>query len=163
MPQTKEERASCKKAYYESPTGKKKSRISKWKSQGIIIEDFDKFYDSFLSTTNCQLCKKELTIDKKITHSTKCVDHDHLINNRPNVRMICCHSCNSNDRLSNTSGEPNICYHKREKCWRFQKMIQGKYYNKAGFKTKQEAIDYKLNFLLKLRIEPPKLGEDQSI
>ena len=162
MPWPKEERNAYMKEYRQSPSGKKSKKITSWKDQGIIVQDYNKLYDSFLSMTNCQLCKKELTIDKKITHSTKCLDHDHLINNRPNVRMICCHACNLNDRLTNTSGEPNIHYNKSKK-WSFYKTIQGKRYSKGGFKTKQEAIDYKLNFLLKLRIEPPKLGEDQSI
>ena len=91
-----------------------------------------------------------LTIDKKTTHSTRVVDHDHNINERENVRAICCHACNSNDRMDNTSGEPNIYYHKQNDCWQFEKKIQGKYYSKSGFKTKQEAIDYKFEFLANL-------------
>ncbi len=142
----------ARKAYTQSPTGRKSARISKWKNRGIIVEenDWDYFHDLFLSITICQKCKKELTIDRYPTHSTRCVDHDHNINDKPNVRMICCTACNLNDNSRNTSGEPNIYYFKPSKCWRFKKRIQGKNYCKTGFKTKQEAIDYKLNFLANL-------------
>ena len=137
------------KEYWQSPSGKKSSRISNWKRQGIIVddEDWDYFYDYFLSVTDCHLCKKELTEDKRTTHSTRCVDHDHAINDRPNVRMICCNSCNSYDKSTNTSGEPNIIYWKDRNSWRFQKIIQGKKYGKSGFKTKEEAINYKHKLL----------------
>ena len=143
----------------------KSNRINRWKSLGIRVEndDWESFYQIFLSITECQICKKELTIDKRTTHSTRCVDHDHAINDRPNVRAICCNACNVNDNSRNTSGEPNIYYNKRGDTWYFQKAIKKTTYTKSGFKTKQEAIDYKLNFLLKLRMEPPNEGEDQSI
>jgi len=148
--QTKEEKALYDNEYRQTPAGKKTQKKKNWKKQGIIIDDFDKFYDLFLSITQCQICKKKLTIDKKMTHSTKCVDHDHNINDRENVRYICCNACNANDNSRNTSGEPNICYLKRDK-WRFEKIIKGKRYAKTGFKTKQEAIHYKYSFLHKIK------------
>ena len=151
MPQTKEERIAYNKAYEkeytQTPSGRKNRRKNNWKKQGIIINDVDKFYDLFLSTLHCQICKKELTVDKKTTHSTRCVDHDHTITDRENVRYICCQACNVNDRADNTSGEPNISYHKRDKLWQFEKTIKGKRYYKSGFKTKEEAIAYKKEFL----------------
>jgi len=150
MPMTEKERAVYKKAYRQTPAGKKSIRISNWKTRGIIVEDFNIFYDSYLKITNCQLCEKYLTIDKYHTHSTRCVDHDHLINDRPNVRAICCHACNSNDKLTNTSGEPNIHYHKNNKNWTFKQIIQGKRYKKAGFKTFKDAVQYKYQFLSNL-------------
>lgn len=143
----KTDRKAYMKAFNQSPKGKKSVRISRWKRNGIIVDDYDKFYDLYLSTANCEKCKKELTIDKQTTHSTKCVDHDHSINDLPNVRMICCNSCNVNDRSTNTSGEPNIHYNKRKKYWCFQKIIQGKHYNKSGFKTFEEALEYKKDYL----------------
>ena len=151
MPQTKEEKEAYNKAYAQTPAGKKSMRIAKWKSRGIIVEgnDYDYFYDLFLSVTNCHLCKKELTTDRYTTHSTRCPHHDHNIKDRPNVIAICCNACNVNDRSTNTSGEPNIYNDKRRGTWYFRKLIQGKIYSKYGFKTKEEAIDYKLNFLLK--------------
>jgi len=154
-----------RKAYNQTPARKKSRRICKWKSRGIIVDDndWDYFYDYYLSVTNCQICKKELTEDRYNTHSTRAPHHDHNILDKPNVIAICCHACNANDKSRNTSGEPNIRYIKKDKCWCFQKLIQGKHYFKSGFKTKQEAIDYKLNFLLKLRMEPPNEGEDHKI
>ena len=147
MPQTKEQKAIRIKAFYQSPIGKKRSRIANWKRRGIIVNDYDKFYEAFLSTTNCKICKKELTIDKYHTHSTRCVDHDHLINDKPNVRAICCHACNCNNTLANTSGEPNINYRKDNNCWSFSKRNGDKTHRKSGFKTKEEAINYKKDFL----------------
>ena len=145
-----EERAIYDKAHKQTPAGKKSSRKSDWKRNGIIIDDVDKFYDLFLSTTHCQICKKKLTVDKKTTHSTKCVDHDHNINDGPNVRYICCNSCNTIDKSNNTSGEPNISYCKTYDRWCFKKRIKSKRYTKT-LKTKEEAIDYKYSFLHKIK------------
>tara|TARA_R110001606_G_scaffold379930_1_gene540180 strand:- start:64 stop:582 length:519 start_codon:yes stop_codon:yes gene_type:complete len=152
MPQTKEER-------------RKSNRISQWKCQGIIVKgnNWDTFYDYALSITHCQKCPKKLTNDKRNTHSTRMVDHDHNISDRENFRYICCNACNNIDKSTNTSGIPNVFYRNDNESWCFQKMIQGKTYRKSGFKTIEEAIDYKLNFLLKLRILPPNEGELQSI
>ena len=153
MPLNKEKKAAYMKIYMktynQTSTGKKTKRISNWKKRGILVEsnNYDKFYDVYLKITNCQLCEKILTTDKYHTHSTRCVDHDHLINDKPNVRAICCHACNVNDKLNNTSGEPNIHYHKNNNNWAFKQIIQGKKYAKAGFKTKAEAIQYKYQFL----------------
>ena len=153
MPKTKEEIRAYQKKYKQSPAGKKAQKIASWKYQGIIVEenDWDYFYDLFLSITNCQMCQKELTIDKRNTHSTKCADHDHNITDRPNVRYICCNECNVNDNSKNTSGEPNIFNTKTRGTWCFRKVIQGKYYCKYGFKTKQEAITYKKEFICQLK------------
>ena len=136
------------KAYRQTPAGKKTRRISKWKLRGIIVEEnnWDYFYDLYLSITNCQLCKKELTTGKR-SHSTKCADHDHNITDRPNVRGIICHACNVNDNTSNTSGESNIYYNKQRNSWYFKKVIEGKTNFKTNFKTKEEAINYKRDFL----------------
>jgi len=155
MPKTKEEKIAYNKEYNQTPNGKKCMRIGKWKQQGIIINDVDKFYDLFLSTSHCEICKKELTVDKRTTHSTRCVDHDHNINDRENVRYICCHACNSNDNSRNTSGEPNIFIVKSIGTWRFEKSIQGKKYCKYGFKTKEEAIAYKKEFICQLKSSKP--------
>tara|TARA_R100000541_G_scaffold57712_1_gene68087 strand:- start:285 stop:743 length:459 start_codon:yes stop_codon:yes gene_type:complete len=148
MPWTKEKKAAYMKEYRQTPVGKKTQRISHWKAQGIIVEDWNTFYDYVLFVTHCQMCKKQLTIDKRNTHSTRCVDHDHTIKDKPNVRMVCCNACNVEDSSTNTSGEPNIYYDKTNDIWRFEKTLQGKKYTKAGFKTKTEAIDYKHKFNL---------------
>ena len=147
MPQSKEEKKAYDKEYAKTPAGKKSRRIASWKRQGIIVEDWDKFHELFLSVTNCQICQKELTEDRYTTHSTRAPHHDHNILDKPNVIAICCQACNANDRSDNTSGEPNIYYIKSTDNWCFQKKFQGKQYYKGGFKTKEEAINYKKDFL----------------
>tara|TARA_Y100000114_G_scaffold151221_1_gene167655 strand:- start:464 stop:916 length:453 start_codon:yes stop_codon:yes gene_type:complete len=147
MPWSKEQKAEYMKKYRQSPTGLKSLRIGRWKQQGIFVEDFDKFYQTFLETTNCQICNKLLTEDKRTTHSTRCVDHDHNILDKPNVRAICCQTCNLNDKSTNTSGEPNISFSNVKQTWHFYKTIKGKIYSKQGFKTFEEAFAYKKVFL----------------
>ena len=151
---TKDEILARERAQKKTPAGRKVSRISDWKRHGVIVENDDwvSFYEIVIATTHCQKCGKELTVDRHPNHSTRCVDHDHAINNKPNVRYICCNACNVNDNSRNTSGEPNIYYIKREKCWAFQKRIHGRQYNKSGFKTIEDAIEYKKQFLENLSV-----------
>ena len=155
MPKTKEEKKAYLKEYNQTPAGIKSARITRWKRVVIIVpdNDWDKFYDFYLSVTHCQLCQKELTTDRYSTHSTRVPHHDHNILDKPNVIAICCQACNSNDRNDNSSGEPNISYRKAKKRWVFQKMIKGKSYTKADFKTKEEAIRYKHLYLCHLKIK----------
>jgi len=151
MVQSREETA-VKIPWVKTPAGIKSKRISCWKNRGIRVEynDWNYFYEIFISITECQKCGKELAVDKQRTHATRCVDHDHTINDEPNVRYICCHSCNTNDKSGNTSGEANI--HQDRKYWVFKKRIQGKEYSKSGFKTFEEAVQYKKQFLENLSV-----------
>ena len=57
-----------------------------------------------------------------------------------------CQSCNQGNYKSNTSGHKNIHYDKNQKRWRFKINIYRKTICKC-FKTKQEALDYKTQFL----------------
>ena len=82
------------KEYNKSEQGKKIFRISDWKRRGILCFNFDLLYDIFINTTKCELCNCELTIDKITTSTTRCLDHDHNINDKFNVRYVLCHSCN---------------------------------------------------------------------
>jgi hypothetical protein len=72
--------------------------ISKWKLRGIISNDYDKLYEKVLNTTNCEECNCILTEDKRTTSTTRCLDHDHSITDKENVRNILCHSCNTKRR-----------------------------------------------------------------
>ena len=85
--------------YYKSEKGKKVSTIGQWRHRGILCFDFDLLYDIFLSTTNCEFCNVELTTDRYNTSTTKCLDHNHDINDRFNVRGVLCLSCNVKDVL----------------------------------------------------------------
>ena len=89
------------KDYYQSEKGLRVNRMSKWKNRGIIFHDYNLLYDIYIKTTHCDFCKRELTIDKQNTSTTKMVDHDHSITDYDNVRGILCQKCNVKDVYSN--------------------------------------------------------------
>ena len=91
----KEKVGQQKKEYTQTEVGKKTNRISSWKYIGIITDDYDALYEKFINTKNCELCNCELTVDKRNTKTTRCLDHDHSITDRDNVRNILCLSCNA--------------------------------------------------------------------
>ena len=146
MPQTIEERRAKERAYRQTPTRKKSNRISNWKTAGIICADWDALYERYLNTTHCETCDVLLTSGGWSTRTTKCLDHDHSINDRDNVRAVLCGACNLNDRCDNTSGVPNVNYHKLRGCWQYQKVGSLGVRHRIYFKTKQEAIRYKYEF-----------------
>ena len=154
MVQTYEEKLAKQRERNKTPAGRKVTRICQWRERGIIVEynDWDSFYEIVIATTHCQKCGKKLTTDKKRTHATRVVDHDHSIKNKPNVKYVCCHACNINDRIDNTSGCPNIIYNKENGCWQFQKRIHGRTYRKSGFETFEEAVEYRKQFLENLLV-----------
>ena len=82
------------KEYRQTESGMKSTRIGNWKKRGIITDDYDAMYDHYIQTSFCDECKIELTYDKHITKTTKCLDHDHNITDGPNFRNILCHPCN---------------------------------------------------------------------
>ena len=70
------------------------NRIANWKRRGLIETDYytyDSLYEIYLTHTNCELCNVELTVDKKRTKTTKCMDHDHSTGI---FRFILCQCCN---------------------------------------------------------------------
>jgi len=89
--------------YRQTDTFKKSHRIGQWKHRGILCFDWNLLYDLFVSTTNCEFCNVELTIDKKPTSTTRCLDHDHSITDRFNIRGVLCHSCNNKDVFKQTT------------------------------------------------------------
>tara|TARA_R110002072_G_scaffold30991_1_gene96172 strand:- start:38 stop:469 length:432 start_codon:yes stop_codon:yes gene_type:complete len=94
----KEERAAYKKAYNQTANGKKSRRISDWKRHGIISADYNSLYERYLDCKNCEECNIELTEDKRNTSTTRCLDHDHSITDKPNVRNVLCNACNRKRR-----------------------------------------------------------------
>jgi len=71
---------------------KKLNRKGAWKRAGLNMENFEEIYERYLSTTHCDLCGVELTEDKQMTKTTRCMDHSHVTGEFRNI--VCC-SCNS--------------------------------------------------------------------
>jgi len=85
-----------KREYRQTPQAIKVQRISDWKKQGILSEDYDALYERVASTEKCEFCGVDLTVDRYNTKTTRCLDHDH---ESGQVRGVLCLSCNSKDVL----------------------------------------------------------------
>tara|TARA_R110001592_G_scaffold141987_1_gene363940 strand:+ start:485 stop:931 length:447 start_codon:yes stop_codon:yes gene_type:complete len=85
-----------KEEYNKTPQRKKTIRISNWKHHGILCFDYNLLYDIFLSTNRCEYCDCELN---KCNKSRKCLDHDHSITDKFNIRAVLCMQCNLKDVL----------------------------------------------------------------
>ena len=101
----KEKEKEYIKEYKQTEAGKKSNRISKWKHTGLINENYDKLYEYYnfhneyyLNCKNCENCNIELTVDKRNTPTTKCMDHSHTTGQ---FRNILCFSCNNKRREDN--------------------------------------------------------------
>ncbi len=80
--------------YNKTPDRVKARRIKDWKYQGVICDDWDAIYEHFINTAYCDFCKCELTTGTVMSYTTKCLDHDHSITDRPNFRNVLCNICN---------------------------------------------------------------------
>ena len=83
------------KAYNQSDAGKKSMRITKWRKREVECEDFESLYEFYINCKECEECGIELTEDKRITATTRCLDHCHKTNK---FRNVLCHSCNTKRR-----------------------------------------------------------------
>ena len=79
------------KVWCQTEQGKKSTRISDWKRNGVICENFDNLYDYVINCKDCEQCNVELTVDKLTTPTTRCLDHCHKTGE---FRNVLCHSCN---------------------------------------------------------------------
>ena len=84
----REKQKEYRENYYQH---NKSYRISKWKSRGILSDNFDELYEKYINTEYCELCNVNLTEDKRTTKTTRCLDHDHQTGL---LRNIVCHCCN---------------------------------------------------------------------
>ena len=63
--------------------------IRNWKSRGVIYNDFDELYYTYIRTLNCCACNKEFK-----NSFDRCLDHNHETGL---FRAIVCQNCNNND------------------------------------------------------------------
>ncbi len=85
------------KLYQDTNEYKQVRRISGWKRQGILCFDYNLLHDLFFKTTHCEYCGIFL---QGRGRDCKCVDHDHSITDKFNIRGILCKSCNNKDVLN---------------------------------------------------------------
>ena len=129
--------------YNKTPQGIKSDKIKTWKYKGLI-DNYDKVYDIYINTHECMKCQVDITgINKHMDH-----DHDTRL-----YRAILCRSCNIGNTLDldcqkdNKLGIKYICRHQNG--YKFQKKTKGKLHQKS-FKTLEETIEYKNQYLLSL-------------
>ena len=80
------------KEYRETYNGDRTTKITKWKSRGVINEDFDTLYDLYINTDKCIYCKKVFA-----DSYDRCLDHDHKDGS---YRAVLCRVCNTKDVLN---------------------------------------------------------------
>ena len=71
----------------------KSQTIYDWKRRGLIYDDYDALYETYIKTMECQHCQTEFTKNNK-----RCLDHDHTTGL---FRKIVCHRCNAMDSYIN--------------------------------------------------------------
>ncbi len=137
-----------RKAYKE----KNKEQIQKvntiynWRRNGLIDSDddnYEKIYQRYLDTSNCDLCNVILTYDRYQTSTTKCMDHNH---ETKLFRNIVCHKCNTQLGKKEKSDKSNARIKNIYYCNRmyiYKKMIDGERYQK-NFKTIGGALAHKI-------------------
>ena len=146
MGRNMEKKREYDRKYRQTHQRKKQNMLYNWRRMGIIHHDFELLYQIYMEASKCDFCKCEL--DTSVT-TKKCLDHDHSITDKDNVRAILCFNCNVKDVFNpnkklmknNKSGIRNISY-KQDGRWVFAKTINKKHFYRY-FKTKTEAICFK--------------------
>ena len=86
----KEKYIEYKKEYRKTYKGLKINRLSCWRSRGLISEDYDKIYERYILTQECDNCG--ILLDEDF-NTKKCMDHCHTTGE---FRNILCNLCNVN-------------------------------------------------------------------
>ena len=140
MPRDKEKLKIYNAWYKQTEKGKMNYRIGDWTRQGLICDtrdDYELIYNRYLESETCEECNKPYTPKNK-----KCMDHNH---DTGKFRNILCHPCNVNKMTTNTSGIPNISWHKSGKGWKYRRTINGKNHSKFS-KDLEWLKQYKIDF-----------------
>jgi type IV secretory pathway VirB4 component len=78
------------KEYRQTDNRKKSNRINTWKHKGVKSEDFDKLYEKYINTKNCEKCNVEL-VEGNYGYNKRCLDHCHETGE---FRFVLCNTCN---------------------------------------------------------------------
>ena len=77
--------------YAKTPTGKKSRVIARWRMRGVVSNDFDKLYDQYSNTKECENCEQEFGPQGNPANNWKCLDHCHVSGE---FRQVLCNMCN---------------------------------------------------------------------
>ena len=120
-----------------------------WKKNGIIFEneqDFIMWYELYIYSDSCWKCNNAFK-----SSQDRCMDHDHSITDAPNVRTICCQSCNRiidfPKSKNNKTGETCISYCKKYNKYLFRMTRNKKTIVTKYCKTFDEAVIAKYKFI----------------
>ena len=103
--------------------------IYKWKMRGLICDDYNALYETYIKTMECQHCQTEFTKNNK-----RCLDHDHTTGL---FRKIVCHRCNAMDSYINhpngyTEQDRKEYQQEYRRANKQKKIEQGKEYQRAN-------------------------------
>tara|TARA_R110002020_G_scaffold167505_1_gene355845 strand:+ start:677 stop:1240 length:564 start_codon:yes stop_codon:yes gene_type:complete len=126
---------------------KKQRTIDNWKMRGVISDDYDKLYDKYINTLNCELCNVELTSGSK-GGTRRCLDHCHITHL---FRNVVCHICNHRkDKLNQKYDQPyDKGFRMEGSNWRLRKEYNGHKITK-NMKNKIHLLCFK--YIIQLRI-----------
>ena len=115
--------------------------IKNWESRGVIYNDFDELYYTYIRTLKCCACNK----DFKNSYD-RCLDHNHITGL---FRAIVCRGCNSCDRyIKYPDGYDKKIYDKKYREENKEKVAKKhkKYYeaNKEHYKEYVEKNKHKI-------------------
>ena len=118
--------------YRECENYQKSHHLSIWKGWGIK-GNLDIIWERYCNTIICDLCNIELSLDKKITSTRKCMEHNHETGE---FRNIVCHKCNMTKKdiyKNNKTGYTGIYLVNEEGRIRYR-------YKSKRYKTLDEAL-----------------------
>ncbi len=94
----KKHKAEYQIKYRKTKKGHKVQTLCSWKKKGILCFDWDLLYELYINTTHCEYCSVKL-IQGHHKSNCRCLDHDHSITDKFNIRGVLCNSCNLKDEL----------------------------------------------------------------